>query len=59
MLEQSSRRGLVAVEVGTAYIILVYCNPYYEQVRYNYVVFVWNFHLGIVLHSDSFGAFKF
>ena len=59
VLEQSSHRRLVAVEEGTAYTILVYCDPYYEQVSYNYVVFIWNYYLGIVLHSDSLGALNF
>ena len=36
VLEQCSHRGSVAVDEGTHYITLVYCDPFYELVLYNF-----------------------
>ena len=36
VLEHSSHRGYVVVDKGIKYNILVYCDPFYEQVGYNY-----------------------
>ena len=56
MLENTvlSHRGLVAVEEGTKYTSLVYCDPFYELLIFRWIVSFEN-----VIYSDSIGAFKF
>ena len=36
VIEQHSHHGLVVVDEGTTYTILVYCDPFYEKGLYNY-----------------------